>query len=56
MSAITKIVNLKAAKKEREREKYNALVMQAFKSMEHADKRAFLEKKAEVERVGRESL
>lgn len=56
MSAPDKVVDFKSAKKKVERERYNALVLKTFADMAHADKRAFLEKKAEVERAGRERL
>lgn len=55
-AADPKVVDFKTAKKNKERQKYNALVMQTFKDMEHADRRAFLEKKAEIEHAGRERL
>lgn len=51
-----KIIDLKAAKKDRERQRYNMLVMTTFKDMEHANRRAFLDKKAAVEIANREKL
>ena len=42
--------NLKA------KEKQSDLVLAAFDDMEHADKREFLNKKAEIERAGRKRL
>jgi hypothetical protein len=56
MSKESPVIDLKAAKAERERKCYAALVLQKFSDMEHADKRAFLDRKAEVEIAARERL
>jgi hypothetical protein len=50
------VVNLADAKKERKRKKYADLVMKVFNEMEHADKRAVLDKAAEVQIAARERL
>lgn len=55
-SSLSKIVDLKAAKKEQERKRYADLVMQKFNDFEHADKREFLDRKAEVQIKARETL
>lgn len=39
-----------------DREAYGAAVLKSFDDFEHADKLAFLERKAEVERAGREHM
>jgi hypothetical protein len=49
-------VSLADAKKKREREAYNRLVLQKFDEMEHADKRKVLDHKAEVQIKARERL
>ena len=48
---------IRSARKQKaaaESEANNALILQTFDDFEHADKRAFLERKADVERAGRE--
>lgn len=49
-------INLADAKKKREREAYNRLVLQTFDKMAHADKRKTLDLKAEVQIKARERL
>lgn len=51
-----RVINLADAKKRRDREAYNRLVMQTFDNMEHADKREVLDRKAEVQIKARERL
>lgn len=55
-SAPNGVVDFKAARKERERRRYADLVMKTFSDMEHADKRAVLDRKAEVQIAARERL
>lgn len=47
---------MKAAKTRLERKKYAALVLAAFDSREHEDKRKIEENRAEVERKARKQL
>lgn len=54
--ADSKITDLAAAKKERERKQYAALVLKVFDEMRHADKRVALDRKAEVQIAARERL
>lgn len=51
-----KVEALSDAKKRLEKARYNRLVLKAFNDMEHADKRAFLDKKAVIEAANREKL
>lgn len=51
-----KLISLAEAKKKREREAYNRLVLQKFDEFEHADKREFLDKKSEIQIKARERL
>lgn len=53
---MTEPTDIKQFKKRREREKYNALVLAAYDALEHADKRAMLDQKAEVQIKARERL
>jgi hypothetical protein len=50
------VLDLAAAKAERDRKRYAALVMKAWDDQEHAEKRAFLDRKAEVQIAARERL
>jgi hypothetical protein len=52
----TEIKSLKPAREAKKREDYKALVMHTFEKFEHADKREFINKRAEVERKARERL
>lgn len=49
-------ISLADAKKKREREAYNRLVLKAWDDMEHADKRKVLDLKAETQIKARERL
>lgn len=49
-------INLAAAKKKREREAYNRLVLKAWDDMDHEDKRKVLDLKAEVQIKARGQL
>lgn len=51
-----KVAILSEAKKAKEDENYNRLVLKAFDDMEHHDKRQILDKKAEVQIAARERL
>ncbi|WP_185973500.1 hypothetical protein [Mesorhizobium sp. WSM4303] len=51
-----KVVSLKEAKEQAARKKYAALVLSKFDDFEHADKREFLQRKAEVENASRQRL
>jgi len=51
-----KPVSLSDARKQREKERYAALVLKTFNDFEHEDRREFLERRAEVERSGRERI
>jgi hypothetical protein len=53
---MNQVIDLKKAKKDRERERYNDLVMKTFRDFEHADKREVLDRKAEVQLNARERL
>lgn len=50
------VVNLASAKQARDRTRYAALVMKVWDDMEHADRRVFLDRKAEVQIAARERL
>lgn len=50
------IVSLSAVRKQREKERYADLVMKVWDDWEHADKRALLDKKGEVQIKARERL
>ena len=56
MSHGAKIVSLSETKKAVERKRYAALVMAAYDDMEHADKRAMLDRRAKVQIEARERL
>ncbi len=49
-------VDMNAARKKRERKRYADLVMKTYCDMDHADKRAFLDRKADVQIAARERL
>lgn len=49
-------VSLNAEKASKERKDYAELVMSAYRDLEHADKRSFIEKKAAVEKAARQRL
>lgn len=53
---MAEITSLQDAKKKRERERYNALVLKAWDDQEHREERDRREVKAEIERKGRERL
>ncbi len=50
------IVDIKAAKAKRERERYAALVLKVWDDWEHADRREMLDRKGEVQIKARERL
>lgn len=50
------VISLAGIKKQREKERYAALVMKVWDDWEHADKRALLDKKGEVQIKARERL
>lgn len=52
----TKVADLKAAKQERERKLYAALVLATYDDFEHDDKRKALDIKAEAQIKARERL
>lgn len=51
-----KVRKIEDARKRRERDEYRRLVMRGFDDLEHQERRTFLERKAEIERKGRERL
>lgn len=51
-----KIKDLKVARDARKREEYNRLVLKTWDDMEHDDKRAMLDRRAEVQIKNRERL
>lgn len=51
-----KIRSIEEARKQRDRDHYRSLVMKAWDDAEHRERRTFRERKAEVERKGRERL
>ena len=53
---MSKPVDLKEVRKQKERDAYNRLVLQKFAEMEHADKRKVLDLKSEVQIKARERL
>ena len=50
------ITSLSAARKDRERKQYAALVLKTFDEFEHADKREQLDRKAAVQIAARERI
>lgn len=50
------VKSLAAAKQKRDRERYNAMVLDAFDGLEHAAKREVLDRKAETQIKARERL
>lgn len=51
-----KVSGLAAARRERDRRRYADLVLKTYDDFEHADKREFLDRKAEVQIKARERL
>lgn len=51
-----KIVSLRQAKEDMARKRYAEQVLKSFEDMEHAEKRDFLQRKAEVENASRQRL
>jgi hypothetical protein len=49
-------IDLGAAKKERERKHYAALILRAYDDIEHADKREVLDRQAQMQIKARERL
>lgn len=49
-------VSLAEARKQKEKERYAALVLTTFDQFEHADKREALDRRAEVERAAKDRL
>lgn len=52
----SKVVDLKAAKQDRDRKQYATLVLSEYDRQEHAEKREFLDRKAEAQIKARERL
>jgi hypothetical protein len=50
------VVSLKQAKEDIARKRYAEQVLKSFEDMEHAEKREFLQRKAEVENASRQRL
>ena len=51
-----KIVDLQSARKKQKDKEYAVLSLRCYDDLEHADKRSFSEKKAEIERKARSSF
>lgn len=51
-----KVTDLSQARRDKERRDYGNLVLAAWDDMSHAERRAFLEKKAAVENANRQKL
>ena len=53
---MTKVVNLRAARKAAEQKKYSSTVLDVFDQLEHTEKRAQKEQAAEVRRKARNTF